>query len=84
MVVVDAKASGLVVEAENLLVGGREFRFLFTDVPAATTQIVGEEGQGIEIAEMMVAIENGGMATFSLDQQEEVERREPKTLGNLL
>ena len=64
--------------------GGREFRFLFTDVPVATTQIVGEEGQGIEIAEMMVAIENGGMATFSLDQQEEVERREPKTLGNLL
>lgn len=84
VVVVDARAAGLVVEAEHLLVGGREFRFLFTDVPVSTTQIVGEEGQGIEIAEMMVAIENSGMATFSLDRQEEVERREPKTLGNLL
>ena len=75
VIAVDADTPGVFIKPESLLVPGREYKFFFTDVPVPRTRVIGQEGQGIEIAEMMVEMERGGVAV-SLDQQREIEARE--------
>ena len=76
MVAVDTDTDGVVIKPENLLLGGREHKFLYTEASVSREKLVGLEGQGIEIAEFMVDIERGSMASVPLDRQQEVERRE--------
>ena len=76
VIAVDVNTPGVLIKPENLLVPGREYKFLFSDVPVPRTQIIGEEGQGIEIAELMVEIERGGIISVPLAKQLEVEQRE--------
>ena len=75
MIAVDVDATGILIKPESLLVPGREYKIFFSDVPVPRTRIIGEEGQGIEIAEMMVEIERGGISV-PLAQQLETEIRE--------
>ena len=76
MIAVDTDTDGVVIKPENLLLGGREHKFLYTEASVSREKLVGLEGQGIEIAEFMVDIERGSMASVPLDRQQEVERRE--------
>ena len=76
MVAVDTDTDGVVIKPENLLLGGREHKFLYTEASVSREKLVGLEGQGIEIAEFMVDIERGTMASVPLERQQEVERRE--------
>jgi alkylation response protein AidB-like acyl-CoA dehydrogenase len=82
LIAVDAKAPGIDIKAENLLVPGREYKFLFTEAQVHRTQIIGEEGQGIEIAELMLGIERGGIISIPLAVQEDVEDKEQQELGH--
>ncbi|MQF48852.1 hypothetical protein FIM08_03000 [SAR202 cluster bacterium AC-647-N09_OGT_505m] len=75
VVAVDTDTPGVLIKPESLLVPGREYKFFFSDVPVPSTRVIGEEGQGIEIAEFMVEIERGGMIV-TLDRQRETEERE--------
>ncbi len=81
LIAVDAKSPGIEIKAENLLVPGREYKFFFTDAQVSKTQVIGEEGQGIEIAELMLGIERGGIISIPLDVQQDVEQEERKELG---
>ena len=76
MIFVDTDTDGVVIKPENLLLGGREHKFLYTEASVSREKLVGLEGQGIEIAEFMVDIERGTMASVPLERQQEVERRE--------
>ncbi len=76
MIYVDTDTDGVVIKPENLLLGGREHKFLYTEASVSREKLVGLEGQGIEIAEFMVDIERGTMASVPLERQQEVERRE--------
>ena len=76
MISVDTDTDGVVIKPENLLLGGREHKFLYTEASVSREKLVGLEGQGIEIAEFMVDIERGTMASVPLERQQEVERRE--------
>ena len=76
MISVDTNTDGVVIKPENLLLGGREHKFLYTEASVSREKLVGLEGQGIEIAEFMVDIERGTMASVPLERQQEVERRE--------
>ncbi len=76
LIAVKTDTEGVEIRPENLLLGGREHKFLYTDASVSRENLVGVEGQGIEIAEFMVDIERGGMATVPLDRQQEVEQRE--------
>tara|TARA_Y100000588_G_C14256956_1_gene925875 strand:- start:1641 stop:2468 length:828 start_codon:yes stop_codon:yes gene_type:complete len=81
LIAVDAKAPGVEIKAENLLVPGREYKFFFTDTQVSKTQVIGEEGQGIEIAELMLGIERGGIISIPLAVQKDVEDQEKEELG---
>ena len=63
MISVDTDTDGVVIKPENLLLGGREHKFLYTEASVSREKLVGLEGQGIEIAEFMVDIERGTMAS---------------------
>ena len=75
VIAVDTDIPGVLIKPESLLVPGREYKFFFSDVPVPITRIIGEEGQGIEIAEFMVEIERGGISV-TLERQREIEARE--------
>lgn len=80
VIAVDANTPGVLMKPESLLVPGREYKIFFLDVPVPITQVIGEEGQGIEIAEMMVEIERGGISV-PLARQQETEAREREARG---
>jgi alkylation response protein AidB-like acyl-CoA dehydrogenase len=75
IIAVDTDTPGVLIKPESLLVPGREYKFFYSDVPVPSTRIIGEEGQGIEIAEFMVEIERGGIVV-TLDRQREIEEQE--------
>ena len=81
IIAVDAKAPGVSMKAESLLIPGREFKFFFTDAQVSTTQVIGEEGRGIEIAQLMVGIEREGIQSIPLNVQKEFEDKETEQLG---
>ncbi len=70
------------MKAESLLIPGREFKFLFTEAQVPRTQIIGEEGQGLEIAELMIGIEREGIMSVPLSIQKDVEDNEKQELGH--
>jgi alkylation response protein AidB-like acyl-CoA dehydrogenase len=82
IVAVDADTPGILIKPESLLVPGREYKFFFSDVPVSSTNMIGEEGQGVEIAEFMVEIERGGIVSVPLARQNEVESRERLANGS--
>ena len=76
VIAVDADTPGVLIKPESLLVPGREYKFFFSDVPVPSTRAIGEDGQGIEIAEFMVEMERGGIVSVPLARQREIELRE--------
>lgn len=80
---VDANADGVLIKPESLLVPGREFKFFFTDAAVSKSNMVGKEGQGIEIAEFMVDMERGGINSVPLELQNQVEERERREHGDI-
>ena len=76
VIAVDTDTQGVLIKPENLLVPGREYKFYFSDVPVPRTRVIGEAGQGIEIAEFMVEMERGGISSVPLARQREIESRE--------
>ena len=76
LIAVDTNTPGVLIKPESLLVPGREHKFFFTDVPVPHDRVIGEEGQGIEIAEFMGRFARGGIGSISLDRQREIELQE--------
>ncbi|MQG20943.1 MAG: hypothetical protein FI725_02905 [SAR202 cluster bacterium] len=75
VIIVDAHTPGIEIKAQSLLTPGREHTVFYTNAHAPRTQILGEEGQGLEIAGMMVEIERGGISV-PLQKQLEIEESE--------
>lgn len=75
VIIVDADSPGVLIKAQRLLTPGREQTIYYSDVHVTRSRLLGEEGQGMEIAAMMVEIERGGISVPLL-QQLEIENRE--------
>jgi alkylation response protein AidB-like acyl-CoA dehydrogenase len=82
MVAVDTTGPDVLIRASNLLTPGAEQTIYMTDVFAPLNNLIGEEGQGLEIANMMLDIERGGIGV-PLKLQREIEWKEKQTRDNM-
>ena len=82
IVAVDTTGSDVLIRPSNLLTPGAEQTIYMTDVTSPLDHLIGEEGQGLEIANMMLDIERGGIGV-PLELQREIEWKEKQAHDNI-
>lgn len=82
MIIIDAASEGVLIRPANLLTPGAEQTVYMTDVRSPLTNLLGKEGQGLEISNMMLEIERGGIGV-PLEKQREIEWQEKQSRENI-